>query len=304
LDIKNANSEEMGNLKAFSRSVKIWVAVSLVSLLVYVAYVLRGSFAILVGYFVSVPDDVRYVSFTGGVFWLGLVGLIARFSAVMFGLAAVGQIWVRAKPFLQVKGIVAIALFLEGLNFLMLAPSVWFLLNPSTLVFSPSLGLGYVLQIVFTVPFLWLLAGKLVLYREISQKASLLRYAACAFLGYAVALTANELSRWASMISVDTLQFIFQGIRAVGFFNAVALMPFSVVFAAVGAYRLFQYNVTSAVRWIGASLFVVGLNYSIYVVFSFMANSLNTLPLVDVWTVPLLGLGITLLAFSRRKKMS
>jgi hypothetical protein len=53
---------------------------------------------------------------------------------------------------------------------------------------------------------------------------------------------------------------------------------------------------------LGASLAVVGLNYLIYVVYSYLVNSLSTLPLVDVWTVPLLGLGIALIINSRKPK--
>ena len=293
----------MGNLVYLAQGVKIWVAASIASLLIYDSYVLKGSFAIFLGYLAQVPQDVGYVSFTGNVFWLGFLGLGARFAAVILGLAAIVQLWVKAKPFLQVKSLVSTALFLEALNFLMLVPSVWFLLNPVTLVYSPSLGLGYVLQIVFTVPFLCALSVKVGLYHESAQRESLLNYAAIAFVGYTLALTANELSRWASMISADSLQFIFQGIRAVGFFNAVAFMPFAAVLAIVGAYRLFRQNVFSAIRWLGGSLSVLGLNYSVYVVYSYFANSLNTLPLVDVWTVPLLGLGIALLASTRKNKV-
>ncbi len=273
---------------------------SLLSLLGYDIYVLRGSFAILFGYLANVPQDVQYVSFTGGVFWLGFIGLGCRLLAIILGLTAIGLLWIKGRPFIQVKNLVATALFLEGLNFLMLAASVWFLLNPETAVFSPSLGLGYVIQIAFIVPFLWALALKVWLYRIAADRTRLPKYAAIAFVGYVVALTANELSRWVSMVSVDTLGFIFQGIRAIGFFNAVALMPFSVVFAVVAAYELFRQNVPSAIRWIGASLLVVGLNYGIYVVYSYLASSLNTLPLVDVWTVPLIGLGVALL-ISRKK---
>ncbi len=101
------------------------------------------------------------------------------------------------------------------------------------------------------------------------------------------------------MISIDTLQFLLQGIRAVGFLDAVAYMPFSIVFSVAGATRLFRHNPSSALKWFGASLIVVGLNYCIYIVYSYFAGVLNTLPLVDVWTVPLLGLGLALVASAK-----
>ena len=40
------------------------MATSLVSLIICDAYILRGSFAILFGYFANVPQDVSYVRIT------------------------------------------------------------------------------------------------------------------------------------------------------------------------------------------------------------------------------------------------
>ena len=193
------------------------------------------------------------------------------------------------------------ALFLEGAYYFSYVPSVWLLLRPG-LTYSYSLGVGYILQILFTVPFLWVLAFKVGKYCERDQRPRLLKYGAVAFVGYISALAVNEMSRWTSMISADTIQFLFQGIRIAGFLNAIVLMPLAVVLAVVGAFRLFQIKQHSAMWWLGASLAVVGINYLIYVLYSFFANSLNSLPLVDVWTVPLLGLGFALMINSRKAK--
>jgi hypothetical protein len=78
---------------------------------------------------------------------------------------------------------------------------------------------------LFTVPFLWVLSFKVGTYRDSSQRLGVLKFGALAFLGYIAALATNEVSRWTSMISADTLRFLLQGIRAVGFLNAVILMP-------------------------------------------------------------------------------
>ena len=278
---------------------KVFIAATLVSLIVYIAYILRGSFDILFGYFVGVHQDVSYVRMTGPVFWLGFVQLGGRLIAVFLGLAAVYLLWVKAKPFLKIKKPVALALFLEGLYFLLWVPSVWFLLRPG-FVNNLPLAINYVLQILFTVPFLWALVFKVAMYRESSQKPVLLKFVAIAFVGYVAALAVDEVSRWTSMISAETLKFLFEGIHAVGFLNAILLMPLAVVLAIVGGVRLFQQKECSATRWLGASLAVVGLNYVIYVIYSYFANSLNSLPLVDVWTIPLLGLGIALMVNSRK----
>ena len=269
--------------------------------MVYIVYILNGSFTILFGYFANVLQDVRYVRLTGAVFWLGFIQLGGRFIAGSLSLATAYFLWAKGKPFLKVKNLIALSLFLEGLYFLLWIPSVWFLLRPSFVANLP-LAINYILQILFTVPFLWVLVFKVATYRERSQKPTLLKFVAVAFVGYMAALATNEVSRWTSMISAETLKFLFQGIHAVGFLNAILLMPLAVVLAIVGAVRLFQQKEYSAMMWLGASLAVVGLNYVIYVIYSYFANSLNSLPLVDVWTIPLLGLGIALLVNSRKTK--
>jgi hypothetical protein len=288
-------------LASLRGNVKIWIVASLVSLIVYDSYVLKGSFAILFGYFAKVPQDVSYVTMTGPVYWVGFIGLGARFIGVLLCLSAAYLLWVKTKPFVAVKGLVALALFLEGLNFLALVPSVWFLIRPG-FISSFSLGLDYILQILLTVPFLWVLAAKVAKYEVPDQKPRILKFGAITFIGYTAALAVNEVSRWTSMISADSLKFLLQGIRAVGFLDAVVLMPLAVVLAFVGAHRLMTRSERGAMKWLGASLAVVGLNYVIYVVYSYFANSLNTLPLVDVWTVPLLGLGVALIFNSRKPK--
>jgi hypothetical protein len=284
-----------------NRSVKVFVAATLISLIVYVTYILNGSLVILFGYLAHVPSDVNYVRMTGLVFWFGFVGLGARFIAVILGLAAIYMLWIKSKAFLKIKVLVALAIFLEGLLFLSETPSVWFLLRPG-FTFSLSLGISYILQILLTVPFLWVLAFKAANYHGKNERPSLLKFGAIAFVGYIAALAVNELSRWTSMISAETLRFLSQGITIIGFLNAFLLMPLAIVLAIVGAFKLIQQKNRSATVWIGASLAMVGLNYSIYVIYSYFTNSLNSLPLVDVWTIPFLGLGIALIINSRKIK--
>jgi len=288
-------------MAALSRAVKIWTAISIASLLSYVVWILRGSIEIVIGYFNNVPSDVFYIRFTGPIFYVGGIGLSARLVGCLLGLAATYLFWIKGRTFLQVKKIVALALILESVNFIGLIPSLPFLLEPRAITFAPALGYGYLLQILFTVPFLLALAFKVATYKDPSQKPNLLKTGAVTFVAYTIALFANEVSRWATMISADSLKFLFQGIRAVGFFNAVALMPFAIVFAALAAYRTWQQREASAIEWLGAALAIVGLNYVIYLVYSYFANSLNFVPLVDIWTIPLLGLGVALILNSRRQ---
>lgn len=277
-----------------SRSVKITLTISLFSLLIYVTYVLRGSYLIFFDYLANLPSAVNYVTFVGPAFWISYVGITARFIGVLLGLAAVFLLWIKSWPFRRVKPFVVAALVLEAVSFLGLIPSLWLLLSPDSRIFTPNLGYGYLIQILFVVPTLLALAYTVAGYRGATQRTLLVRVGAVAFVGYVVALVANEVSRWVSMLSLESLQFI-EGIRAVGLVNAVLFMPFAVVFATIGAWRLFRHKIQSASRWLGASLVVIGLNYCIYLGFAAVVDALNTLPVVDIWTIPLAALGATLI---------
>ena len=285
---------------AIARSVKILAVVNLVSLLGYVFYVFKGSWTIFFGYLTNVPSDVSYVRFTGSVFWGGHIGLTARFIGVLLGLSAVFLLWVKKWPFSKVKKIVALALIFEAVNFIGLAPSVWYLLRPG-FVNSLTLAANYLLQVLLLVPVLLVLAVQVLRYQKTGRKRGLWLVASAAFVCYVSELVVNEGSRWIGMVSSGGLSFLSQGIWTVGFFNAIVFMPFAVVFAVVGAVRIAQRKGQSAMWWLGASLGVVGLNYTIYLGVSYLTNSLNTLPLVDVWTIPLLGLGIAIMLNSRHK---
>jgi hypothetical protein len=279
------------------RSVKITLTISLLSLLIYVTYVLRGSYVILFDYLSGLPSAIGYVTMLGPAFWASHIGITARFIGVLLGLAAVFLLLIKSWPFRRVKPIVAAALVLEAVSFLGLVPSLWILLSPGSRLFTPNLGYGYLIQILVAVPTLLALAYVVASYKGSPQRAPLLRVGAAAFVGYVVALVTNEVSRWVSMLSLESLQFV-EGIRAVGLVNAVVFMPFAVVFAVIGAWRLSRQKIPSAMWWLGASLLVVGLNYCIYLGFAVAVNALNTLPVVDIWTLPLAALGAALIVAS------
>jgi hypothetical protein len=283
-----------------SRSVKATLIISLLSLLGYVSYVVRGSYLIFFDYLANSPTAVDYVTFLGPAFWASHIGITARLIGVLMGLVSIFLLWNKSWPFKRVKLFVAGAIVLESISFLGLIPSLWILLDSSSRLFTPTLGYGYLLQIIFVVPLLLALAYEVSKYQESIQKTKLLRVAIIAFVGYSAALVANEVSRWVSMISLESLQFI-EGIRVLGLFNAVVFMPFAIVFAVIGAWRLFAQRFELAQFWLGASLLVIGLNYCIYFGFAFSINALNTLPVVDIWTIPLVALGAALILNSYKQ---
>ena len=277
-----------------SQNVKAWIAASLISLFLYNAYWTVKSYENFLGYIFQVQPSYNYVSTLGFVFWGGHIGLTARFAAIVIGLTVTFLLWAKRWSFLKVKKLVATALVLEGVNFLGLLPSTWWMLRLDSFVYSPALGVGYLIQILFTTPLLWFLATKILRYNTTSIDTRLWKWVGITFMSYIIALFSNEFSRWISMISLDNLVFLIEGIRVIGFFNASVIMPIAVVLAFVAAFYTAKHNMLM-LPWVGASLAVTGLHYALYVVYSYFTNSMNYALLVDVWTLPLLGLGLTLL---------
>ncbi len=283
---------------SLTRGVKIWIAVALVSFFVYNAYVTRGSYIIFYGYLTHDPAWVTYVNFAGAAFWAGHIQVTMRFAALTLGLVAAFLLWVKAWPFSRVKTLVTAALFLEAMYFLGAVPSAWLLLDPNSPIYVFFLGLGYAMQALILVPLLLVLAVKVKNYKVGSLSGGFGKWVAVTFGGYVSALAINAVFRWMDMVSINGLGFL-SGIIAVGFVSAAVLMPLAAVFTWLGAVSWFKHRMQLAVACCGAALSFVGLYYAVYWVYSYFANSLNLAPLVDVWAVVLLGLGVTLI-YSRK----
>jgi hypothetical protein len=104
------------------------------------------------------------------------------------------------------------------------------------------------------------------------------------------------------MVSVAGVEFLLTGIRAVGFLSSVILMSLALAFSIVAVLFLTKQRKNSAITCAALSLMLIGLQFVIYIVYSFLSNVMASLDLVDVWTVPLLGLGIAMLLNERRAK--
>jgi hypothetical protein len=285
-------------MATLTRGVKIWIAAALVSFFIYNAYVTRGSYIIFYGYLTHDSAWTSYVNFAGLAFWAGHVQVTLRFVALTLGLAAAFLLWVKAWPFSRAKTLVCTAILLEAMYFLGAAPSIWLLLDPNSPIYVFFLGLGYAMQALILVPLLLVLAVKVKTYKVGSLSGGFGKWVAVTFGGYVSALAINAVFRWMDMVSINGLGFL-SGIIAVGFVSAVVLMPLAVVFAWAGAVSWFKRRTQLATACCGAALSFVGLYYAVYWVYSYFANSLNLAPLVDVWAVPLLGLGATLI-YSRK----
>jgi hypothetical protein len=71
-------------------------------------------------------------------------------------------------------------------------------------------------------------------------------------------------------------------------------MALAVVFAVVWAFSLIKKKEPMN-RWLGLSLTMIGLHYTIYVITSYFLGTIKSVWLVEIWTIPVLGLGLTIL---------
>lgn len=224
-----------------------------------------------------------------GVLLSRLSGLWTRFGGVVLALTAAFLVCTggAAKPRSSlVERIVEAALFLEGTYHVLLFPSgLWWLglgLN--------FLGVAFLMQAVFAGVPLMLLSFKI----RLEDKVKVLKWVGVAAVGYTVALWFNVIFRWFDMIEVIGNTFLFKGVTSWGFLGSMITLSVAVVFAVAGAYLLSE-NKGESIKWFSLSLFIIGVHYVIYLAYSLASGNLDLALTVDVWTLPFLGLGASLL---------
>lgn len=278
------------------RWVKVWLLVSLCSLLVWAFHFFPFSYERFFNVLQGNYD--AYVSHVGLAYWTGHVGLNTLFLAALLGMVSLGLYTFRGVS-KWTKRFAAVALALYASYFALELPFIPYMLSPSTTFFAYS----YALQALFTVPFMLILAFKIWTYQS-ENKPSFWMWGGLAFFGFAVALWANVVMRWFDMISISGIQFLMTGIIGVGFLGSAVLMSLAVISSIVAAVFCLKRKPASAFKWMGMSLILVGSHYVVYTVYSYFANVLSMVLLVDVWTVPFLGLGIAMLFQNNRKRQN
>ena len=285
-----------------TRSVKFWIAISLISLIAWATYLLVPGLEHMGNAIFGIPDS--YVRSVGLTFWASLAGDAFLLLASLLGLISILLSAVKSKPFIQIRGLVTAALVFESVYYLGFIPSVPFLIRTLKVTSANFgivfLGIIYILQILLTVPFLLFLAFKVARYRDESKKLNLLKWGGLTFAAFVASLWANIALRWVDMlVSSGGTQFLFVGIRPLGFFSGVIFMSLAVVFAVVCSLYFIRQKVDSAIIWLGLSLAMIGFQYAVFLVYAYAVNFMAVALLLDWWTVPLLGLGVSILVASK-----
>jgi hypothetical protein len=217
--------------------------------------------------------------------------------ATVIGLLCLLLVWPKDENFFEIKKLVSIALFLEAGYFVSLLPSVWFMLRPERITYSLTLSVSFLLQILLVAPSLTILAFNILKMKDTEKPKSV--FVCLAFVNYVAALLLNSMFRWFDMISNEGIMFLLSGIRALGFLNAVIVMSLALIFSIVTYYNLFKNKKALAYRWCGLTLTLIGLHYIIFLFYSYVVGALDYVWLVDIWTIPLFGLGFSILMSSR-----
>lgn len=267
------------------RGVKVWVFVCLCSLLVWLVYLVPSNLGHLVNVVLGLPD---FYSGNLGVFVASFVGLLARFCAVILALVVGFLVWgAEVGVSIRVVRLIEAAIFLEGTYFVLAFPSgLWWL----GLGFN-FLGMAFLLEAVSAGSVLLVLSFKL---RDCLRCVGALRWVGVGVVGYVGALWFNVVFRWFDMIVVIGNDFLLRGFASWGFLGSMVTMSLAVVFGVIGAYLLAG-NKGESIWWFGLCLMMVGLHYVIYVAYSLFSGNLDSAMTLDVWTLPFLGLGLSLL---------
>jgi hypothetical protein len=273
-----------------TRGNKFWIIVAFCSLLVYDLYWLINS--LINPYYI--PYNVPFFSvlvITDYVF--PIIGEFLRFIGVTLALFSAYLAWgPKPKLFQNVKKKAAVVLLFEATYFLLLLPI-------NILGISESWGalpifIGFILQILLVSPLLIVLSVKVWRYKE-TAKENLLKWVGIVATGYLIGIWINNVFKWFRTTNVG-FGYLLGGINSVNFVNSIILLSLSVIFAVVGFYTLSKKeNKRLGIRWLAASLIMLGLHLVIFIVNHALADSLEWVLLTEIWPIVLLGLGLNML---------
>jgi len=283
----------------FGRWVKVWAIISFLSLSLWAAYFLRSSYMII--YSLILEGQSGYIARQGIAFWAGVTGYHTRFLAGLIGASTIALLsskWEGCKKF---NKLLALVVSLEAIYFALLLPYSQYMLSFRFMVPRLFLVSSYVVQPVVAAPLLFFLAYKIWKYDGTPKTPSIWKWAGIAFAGYIIALWSNvTLGRWFDMLYAEGTAFLESITVSVGFFTSTIVMTLAVAFSVIAAFLLFKQRRLKARMHVGIALSLVGLHYIFYTLYNFYVGlSFDWVMLIDVWTIPFLGLGIALMLNKR-----
>jgi hypothetical protein len=238
----------------------------------------------------------------------GFFGLVVRVVGASYALLAAFLILkTETNSFPVIRDKISKALLLEGLSFLLLIPTIYFLLGFSALPSVSNFLLSTMLltKILLISPFLISLGLKVRRYESGVGGSSLLRLAGLSSMNYVIALWASYMLKWTEMSFVDPYLFSAFAPRIFGFLNTIVVQSLAVVFAIVGVLHIFRKSgADNTMRWWGLSLIFLSTHIILYVIYVVSVGIPRFIPFGELWIIPLLGLGIYLLLKNPKVKLT
>lgn len=286
----------------FLRNTKSWIFISLLALFAWTTYFLIDGLE----HFINITFG--FSDWYTGKEWYFLpafFGTLFRSLSVLIGLLVLSLVNIHKTKCLVgrrgTRNLISAALILEGSYHILLAPSSYSLILRGYYF----LGFAYLLQGFLLAPSLTILAVKLKKQDTCVGILVLSKLAGIAFVNYVIALSVNALCRWFEMTKLEGIAFLLTRLSCLGFFNTILLMPLAICLAVYGVYNFTTLDEGSKpFSCIGLSLSIVGVHYTVYLVYSYFSNALNFVLLTDIWTIPFCGLGFSIITSSRGLKLT
>jgi hypothetical protein len=281
---------------ALTRWSKIWIAITVISLLAYELYWINNIYGNIFNRFTRSGFPAFPSLFWADPFLLA-IGDSFRIIGILLALFSIYLFWgPKPKSFFAVKKIVAIAALFEAVFFICGLPANLIFTIASGRGASFITSLAYLLQSVVVPPLLIVLSIKIWRYQESTAGfVSLLKWAGAAALAYLLGIWFVNVLKWLSMAQTGGLAFLLSGVASLGFLNSAITLSFAVVLAVAGFYALLRKKEKLSLRLIALALILVGLHFILFIVYSAVTNSWRWVLLTEIWPIPLLGLGLSLL---------
>ena len=276
----------------FVRQKSLWILVSLISLLIWIFRWIPESFIRFYNIVFISWDYYPRVLVRGSMYTVAAMGMVSRLIAVILAIWGIYKIWRIKNYSFSTKKILAVAIGLESIYYASLIPSILYLFalgSTRNSVFYSMFGIGYLLQVILTFPFLLILAIKL--YKSSSDTFNSPKLVALTFVGYIIALWVNSVFHWIGLLVTQGPSILF-GESSILAWNALILMTLAVISSIIAGLYLSKNRVPT---WIGLALTLVGLHFLIYLIYHLLTDSLAAIWLTDIWAIGFLGLGISIM---------
>ncbi|WNZ29478.1 MAG: hypothetical protein IAX21_01000 [Candidatus Bathyarchaeota archaeon] len=273
-----------------------WLLISLTSLFVWIIRWIPESFIRFYNIVFISWDYYPRVLVRGSMYTVAAIGMVSRLLAVLLAMFIIYLVWKGKISSNSATKFLGTSIVLEGVYFASLIPSIFYLfalgVTRNSLFYS-TFGVGYFLQVILTVPFLWFLGISLYSNKSGYRHFQSYKLLGITFFGYIGALWANSVFHWFGLMLTEGISVLWNISSSILAFNTLIVMSLAFIFAFFGGLDISKKRFES--KWVGAALTSVGLHFLIYLIYQFLTDSLISVWLTDIWAIGLLALGLAIL---------